>query len=708
MYMENSFIEQFRNKKIWIGWRWQKTSNGTTKVPFTLTGKHGSSTDSTTWSTYDEFYPHLSKFAGIGVVFENSQSVIGVDFDHCVKDGGISDQRIVDFITASGSYCEYSPSGTGVHVLFLASHTISLFGNKRPTSRPDLPLAEIYVSGRYFTFTGNEYALSRPVRPVDEHELTTLLQIIGYPWHEPSSPIASVPEGTNPMNDADILRKMFASKHGDTIKALYHGDIASYANDESSADMALCLHLAFWTRNDAPRMLALWLASPLGNRPKTKERKDYQQRTIAKAIELTSEVYTPPTVLSGDDDMYILSTGEHPVPLLVVENIARCIVRDETLKNKFRLNTFSHMVETCWDSDEWTNLYDAAILQVQRFICVNYAPFRKVSRPMITDAILAAAYENKVNPPKDYFMSLVWDGTPRLNGWLHAVYGVPDDDLHQAMGANWIKGIVKRVLRPGCIFDEVLALESKQGWRKSTSIRELGSPWHVETTHSMDDKDFHLIVAQNVIVEFSEGDVFDRSSVNKIKSEITKTEDQFRPPYERGILTFKRSCVFAVTTNKLELKDDTGNRRWLPVSLEKPADVDWIKANREQLYAEAYHRVAVRRETTHEYPREQLEELQASRGEFSDYDETVIAWYAELPLYMRDAGIQLKEATSVAYPSITPGKLEELRVASILRRLGLESKLKKVDGRVIRRWYPTEATARLVPNIPNVEPTSFL
>ena len=226
----------------------------------------------------------------------------------------------------------------------------------------------------------------------------------------------------------------------------------------------------------------------------------------------------------------------------------------------------------------------------------------------------------------------------------------------------------------------------------------LGQPWHVETTHSIDNKDFYLLLAQNIIVEFSEGEIFDRASVNKIKAEVTKTEDQVRPPYERGIVKFKRSCVFAVTTNKLELKDDTGNRRWLPVSLKKPADIEWLKKNRDQIFAEAYYRAMILNESTHEYPREELEDVQWNHGERSGYDEKILFWYASLfPENREEEGIALHAACEAAFGGIKITKLEEIQVSSILRRsLFLENRNKKLNGAVLKRWFPTPKTMKIL------------
>jgi predicted P-loop ATPase len=695
------------NKKIWVNWKMENKGDGKfTKVPYQPNGKRASSTDPSTWSTHDEVLKVSDANTGIGIVFEPESGIVGVDLDHCIEDNKIILKAMEDFIEKANTYTEYSPSKTGIHILFHCPEQLHLIANKHTYDKEKKLAAEVYNNGRYFTFTSNVYKGKEQIRSINADEFESLLKILGYPWKVPEVKYNESPKTEITLDDEQVLQKMFNSKNGEKIKNIYNGDISAHNNDQSSADFALCLHLAFWTGKNETQMERIWTSSPLGQREKTKKRKDYREYTIQNACKNTSDIYSPKSfTVQEKKEEYIMSGGERPYPQLIMENICRVIENDTHLRGKFRLNDFSHMTETCWDKREWVNLYDGCIYEIQRYISTTYPFFSKVSKTMVTDAILSVAYRHKVNPPRDYFMSLVWDGKPRLNSWLHEVYGTPDDALHQAIGSNWIKGLVKRVMQPGCIFDEVIALESKQGWRKSTSIRELGKPWHVETTHSMDDKDFYILISQNIIVEFSEGEIFDRTSVKKIKAEVTKTEDQFRPPYERGSMKFKRSCVFAVTTNKLELKDETGNRRWLPVQLEKIADIDWIKENRDQLYAEAYQRVIINGETTHEYP-EELEELQDSRTEWSDDDEKVLLWYSNLDQERKDNGITVSEVwaeslnTTQYTPKIT--KIDEIRISAILKKtLKLENVVKRVGGAVCRRWVGTEKTQNIINKIIN-------
>jgi predicted P-loop ATPase len=694
-------------KNIWLNWKFETTKDGRkTKVPYQLNGKKASSTDPNSWTNFKKANDKVKDktFDGVGIVFEPSEGILGIDFDHCIKAGQITMPEIAKFVKKAKTYTEYSPSKTGLHLLFQCKEPLNLERNKHNFNDEGTAI-EIYNNGRYFTFTGNKIAKDTPkIRKIKADEFIELIKTIGYPFKKEEE-VHEVPQEISQdiePDDDKLLERIFNSKNGSNVKALYEGDISIYDNDYSGAEFALCLHLAFWTAKNKERMERIWLNSPLGSRKKTQQRKDYRDRTLDGAIRNTNDVYTPDTITKeSDKEEYLMSPNKNkPEPLLVLENIVRVISRDDKLNKKFRLNEFSHMTETIWDQDEWVVLNDSAILEVQRYISINYPYFVKVSKAMTTDAILAVAYRNRVNPPRDYLTSLTWDGTPRLNSWLHKAYGVADDELNQAIGSNWLKGMVKRVMQPACQFDEVLALESPQGWRKSTSIRVLGGEWHVETTHSLDDKDFYMILAQNIIVEFSEGDIFDRNSVKKLKAEITKTEDQVRLPYERGVQKFKRSCVFAVTTNKLELKDETGNRRWLPVTLEKPADIDWLQENRNQLIAEAYHRVVILNETTWEYP-ENLSDLQDSRAEWTEHDETVLMWYASLSQEDREEGIPLKRAVDETFPAThNKTRNDELNTATILRRtLKMENRNKRVDGAVVKRWMPTEKTMNIIKDI---------
>ena len=75
------------------------------------------------------------------------------------------------------------------------------------------------------------------------------------------------------------------------VKLFRDGNMAAYNNDHSSADLALCNMLAFWTGRDASRMDELFRRSALYRQDKW-NRDDYRKETIDKAIAGCTNVYS--------------------------------------------------------------------------------------------------------------------------------------------------------------------------------------------------------------------------------------------------------------------------------------------------------------------------------------------------------------------------------------------------------------------------------
>jgi hypothetical protein len=75
--------------------------------------------------------------------------------------------------------------------------------------------------------------------------------------------------------------------------------------------------------------------------------------------------------------------------------------------------------------------------------------------------------------------------------------------------------------------------------------------------------------------------------LERVKSYLSARFDKFRPPYGRNTTTFARSCIFSATTNtESSFTDPTGNRRFWPVRCGR-IDLEALKRDRDQLWAEA-------------------------------------------------------------------------------------------------------------------------
>ena len=688
-----SLINKFRGQKRWVNWQYKTVDGKQTKMPI------GKSNDPTTWSTYDE----LKDKKNVGIMFGLDKKFLGIDIDHCVENGKIVHEyrdEIVNFIKQSNTYVELSPSKTGIHLYFELTEPLELITNKKAPY-------EVYSSLRFFTVTGDKLGQDREVRTITPDEANSLLSLIRYPWGKDKKEELNLTQNVESLDDTELLKKMFNSKTGKKLEALYNGDISDYDNDDSNADMALCLSLAFWTRKDSNQMERIWLSSPLGQREKTQNRLDYRSRTIQNAISQCAEVYRTKvkTKISinedetQDFDFLYTVTDKKTYVTLCLENVTEFLRKHPDFKDNFRFDNFKNYIEIREDG-VWRQFLDIDAITLQAKISRMMYDFQKVSKIMVFDAIANVAKENEIDSAKDFVTSLVWDKVPRIDNWLRITYGVEDTEYHRKVGSNWLKGLIKRLVEPGCKFDHVLVLEGEQGTKKSTSLYVLGREWHLETTSSVESKDFFLLLQGKAIAEFSEGETLSRTEVKKMKSVISTCIDTYRSPYDRIVADHPRRCVFAMTTNESQyLKDDTGNRRWWPVKtvLEK-ANVEWLEENRNQLFAEAYYRVVKLDETAYEMPEEETKAMQDSRRISDPNTEFILDWYFDkLTEVDRQNGITVTQAFVGALGNEfnkNMKKYEEQNIANILKNvLKLEKKLCMRNTIQTNRWFPTGETA---------------
>ena len=130
--------------------------------------------------------------------------------------------------------------------------------------------------------------------------ILTLTQDIRYNWADlktRTTPITSTSSEsscqtvgehieTPNLTDKEIIEKIRQSKQGGLFSKLFDdGDISDYADDNSSADLALMNILPFWVNGNAEAMKRIFGLSALAQRDKWKDRADYREMTIATAIE---------------------------------------------------------------------------------------------------------------------------------------------------------------------------------------------------------------------------------------------------------------------------------------------------------------------------------------------------------------------------------------------------------------------------------------
>lgn len=150
---------ELKVKKQWVGFVFKEKSGSTkpAKIPMNPhTLRYGSSTDPANWGTFPATLQmaRTHKWDGIGFVFANDY--IGLDLDKCVSNKSIN-AFATDILHHCSSYAEYSPSGTGIHII----------GKGNIPKALATPEIEIYTKGRFFTMTGNVVDGYRHVKPID-------------------------------------------------------------------------------------------------------------------------------------------------------------------------------------------------------------------------------------------------------------------------------------------------------------------------------------------------------------------------------------------------------------------------------------------------------------------------------------------------------------------------------------------------------------
>ena len=133
--------------------KYEEREDGLTKVPYKINGFKGDPTKKATFTDFNTAANHRSGYDGIGIGVFNDISAM--DIDHCVENGVLSDMA-EDIIARMDSYTEYSPSGTGVRILFKAN--LPTYDKNRYYINNRKIKLEVYIvgyTGHFVTVTGN-------------------------------------------------------------------------------------------------------------------------------------------------------------------------------------------------------------------------------------------------------------------------------------------------------------------------------------------------------------------------------------------------------------------------------------------------------------------------------------------------------------------------------------------------------------------------
>lgn len=240
------------------------------------TGEAASPNDPSTWSDFDTAckFAHENGCTALGFALDGKDNICCIDIDHCFN----AKREMSDIVKAAWNACgntyrEVSVSREGLHI----------FGKTKGMGLQvfsDAGDMEFYERGKFMTVTGDAFGEGRKnLLNLDELPVKDLLSR-KFSKHKTYSWAGKGIKGLSSMPDREVLERAFASKDGETFKALFNGE--DLKNNHSNSDMALMVRLAFWCNGDKDQMLRIFAASGLYRPDKSPE---YFEYTALKAVQ---------------------------------------------------------------------------------------------------------------------------------------------------------------------------------------------------------------------------------------------------------------------------------------------------------------------------------------------------------------------------------------------------------------------------------------
>jgi predicted P-loop ATPase len=498
------------------------------------------------WASFDEVVRVISTRPQLRLGFalggrESGATIAGVDLDHCRNPlTGEIESWAREIITLLNSYTEVSPSRTGVKIFVSGDLPEDSIQGK-------VFKLEIYDRKRYFAVTGHHLPGTPTTVQLRREQLQQLFE-------------------QQRSKDLVTLAKLFDLVLADRTEWI---DIRCPWRDEHSTPDGKRDAALHRNANGEIDGFECFHAS----------HKDKTLGDIRKLFGLKSS--------RGSSDFI---SGERGIVANSQENIRRALQKLEVSVwyDAFQHRPFMARQGATIPFDEAT----VRSLWLQVDAKFGFLP----SKELFFDVLSDLAHNNQRHPVKDYLNGLTWDRQPRLDRWLITYGGADDSEYVRAVAGLVLVAAVRRIRQPGCKFHEMLVLISKQGLNKSSAVQTLcpNDQWFAsDFPLNVDAKQVIERTGGKWIVEASELEGLGKRDLGHLKSMLSRPADgPVRLAYDRLPTEVPRQFVAIGTTNlETFLKDTTGNRRFWPVKV-KTFDVEGLRRDRDQLWAEAAAREA--------------------------------------------------------------------------------------------------------------------
>jgi predicted P-loop ATPase len=208
------------------------------------------------------------------------------------------------------------------------------------------------------------------------------------------------------------------------------------------------------------------------------------------------------------------------------------------------------------------------------------------------DAVVSLALDHCFDPVLDLIdkAEAEWDGVERLDRMAVDYLNGEDTKINRAFIRKTMIGLIARARTPGCKFDTIMVLESKEGFNKSTAWRVLAGDdnFSDESIIGKESKEVQEQLADVWIHESADLAGMRKADVETVKAYASRQEDRARAAFAHFLKRQPRHSIEVGTTNSKEyLQSQTGNRRFWGMEVRKSIDIEKLKRDRMQLIGEA-------------------------------------------------------------------------------------------------------------------------
>ena len=448
--------------------------------------------------------------------------------------------------------------------------------------------------------------------------------------------------------------------------------------------------------------------APPGTRNETLNREVFEAQTRGEPVEPYQEAARATGLGRAEVEATIQSAQEAAVRYTIDPTLEGLRKALEELAVEARFNMLNRSGEIAWDTGKWTPFDNRAEGALRNKLNTRFSftggkrtDFSDRAWRVVWDSLM---FESSFNPLKDYWEKLPeWDRVPRLENVLHDLFGA-SGKLAKWASTFLFLGVIQRVKNPGCKLDEVPVLVGGQDFGKSALVRHV-LPAHLRTlagtglNFMLRPKELVEAILNHVLIEVPDLGGQGHRQLEHTKAFVTKqSDDGVRLAYARHPSNLPRQCVFIATSNDPQVcpDDETGNRRWVVVSLKNGSQVEpWLKSNREQLWAEALAEHADGHRAN--LPRN-LKAAQAQAAEdhrLRDALEDLVAMLEKrmTPLDAEgmtviQVGDRINERRKNSYGINPTDRAEQMRLGKALRNRGWTRERVMIGGERAWRWVP--------------------